>query len=679
MAAMGRRNRSWTKLCFAGLALRLPLGASEKAPEFMCQCDFQDNNWVHDLSAMLIHIQDLPKTLSNAEDPSTQWILQQSCEEDATMYPNSKKTFDIHEVLQLQEADATTVHNSCLPGHLAMSMVCSQHWIAKKSLMGVVKWISKMNELMTVVNVCMDQHSPVPFHLDDFTRYMERFAGGVPPPQHPAFVQSLAWPTKAVAKQTAEVATPLLECLPLKDPTCFPRNTKNPFESCAECCDLKHGPLGQERCWQDGFDFQRCCNAPAASGAGGSDSDESAALKKSLDEELKKKAELEKLLNLQKESLKTCEDDKERKMKELQSQTELVKGLQEASKSGAADGAEIATLRAEKEELQKAAAEVPVLKKSLAEVEGKLKTSEAKVQEAEQLGKTNEANLAAAKASADSAAKTTDELQKLRAEMEKKEAESQKKDAEMKKKDAELQTKNAEIEKQKATMKKKEEEFEKKESAMVKLEATVAAREKEASAAQKKEADLQKRLDEAKKQKEAEIQQLQAQLKEAQGKQGKPEVELQKTKEELKKSQQKAQQDAQEVQKLRAELDQLKGAKSKEQSAEIEKMKGDIMKANEKSKKDVAELQRLQDDLQSQKKQFEASQKKLQDAEKAAAEQQKKFTELEVQRKELDAELRRVSEEAKAKQLQKEVCQAMAATPKDLQKELKDLLGVGPS
>ena len=150
------------------------------------------------------------------------------------------------------------------------------------------------------------------------------------------------------------------------------------------------------------------------------------------------------------ESLKTCEDDKERKMKELQSQTELVmlgtagvvkignaggssaairqrfishtprKGLQEASKSGAADGAEIATLRAEKalnhksnlvfgallillpvlisyyniisklyqnyiciswtfevcpvhrtqEELQKAAAEVPVLKKSLAEVEG---------------------------------------------------------------------------------------------------------------------------------------------------------------------------------------------------------------------------------------------------------------------------------------------------------------------
>ena len=38
--------------------------------------------------------------------------------------------------------------------------------------------------------------------------------------------------------------------------------------------DLSNLPL------QDGFDFQRCCNAPAASGAGGG-SDESAALKKS--------------------------------------------------------------------------------------------------------------------------------------------------------------------------------------------------------------------------------------------------------------------------------------------------------------------------------------------------------------------------------------------------------------
>lgn len=31
--------------------------------------------------------------------------------------------------------------------------------------------------LMQVVNVCMDQYSPVPFQLNDFTTYMERFSG----------------------------------------------------------------------------------------------------------------------------------------------------------------------------------------------------------------------------------------------------------------------------------------------------------------------------------------------------------------------------------------------------------------------------------------------------------------------------------------------------------------------
>lgn len=579
----------------------------------MCQCDFQDNIWVHDFSSMLLYIQDLPKTLSNLEDPSTKWILQQKCEEDASTYPNSVQPFDIHEVLQLQENDATTVHNSCLPGHLAMSMVCAQQWIAKKSLMGVVKWVSKMNELMTVVNVCMDQHSPVPFHLDDFTRYMERFAGGVPPPQHPAFVQSLAWPTKAVAKQASETAKAMLECLPLKDPSCFPRSSTNVFESCSQCCDLSHGPQGQERCWQDGFDFQRCCNAPVETSttpAAETSNEEKNALKKSLDVEMKKVVELESVLKVQKENLKSCEDEKEGKVKELQSQEEVLKRLQEASdkKNTASDesGNALAALKAEKEKLESAASEVQkTLKKSLAEVEGQLKASEAKVKELTE---------ASEKAATQNAGQTKikEELEKLRGEMQKKEAEMQKKDAEVKKKDTEVQMKNAELEKQKAGMKKKEEEFEKKEAAMAKLETSMVAREKEAAAiAKKKEAELQKRLDEAQKQKEAEVQQLQAQLKEAQGKQGKPEVELQKTKEELKKSQQKSQQDAQELQKLRAEVENLKAAKGKEKNAELETMKANMAKATEQSKKDSIELTKLKDELQSQKTELEASQKKL--------------------------------------------------------------------
>eukprot|EP00913_Durusdinium_trenchii_P014872 g13948.t1 len=202
---------------------------------------------------MLIHIQDLPKTLSKEADASTQWIMSQSCEEDATVYPNSQKTLDIHEVLQLQESQTAEVHNSCLPGHLAMAMVCAQQWIAKKSLMGVVK--NKVRHRQSIPGTTARG-------LDDFSGYMERFAGGVPPPQHPAFIQSLAWPSKAVAKMLGrrwvKSATRFLEV--------------------------------------DGFDFQRCCQAVEAAGVAGTEG-----LQKSLDAELKTSAELRRRLTLQEE------------------------------------------------------------------------------------------------------------------------------------------------------------------------------------------------------------------------------------------------------------------------------------------------------------------------------------------------------------------------------------------
>lgn len=686
------------------------LQALAQDANFMCQCDYQDNTWVHHFSAMLIHIQDLPKTLSKEADASTQWIMSQSCEEDATVYPNSQKTLDIHEVLQLQESQTAEVHNSCLPGHLAMAMVCAQQWIAKKSLMGVVKWVSKMNELMTVVSGCLDRASPVPFRLDDFSGYMERFAGGVPPPQHPAFIQSLAWPSKAVAKTSAEVAQPFAECLPLKDPSCFPQSTKNPFESCVGCCDLKLGPTGQTRCWQDGFDFQRCCQAVEAAGVAGTEG-----LQKSLDAELKTSAELRRRLTLQEESLKSCEGQRQATEKELQAQAELVKGL-EASKTSGEAGADCAALLAEKEQLQKGTEELAPLKTRVAQLEGQLKESQSKIQE---LTKGAEAGT---------------ELKKLDAEVQQKEVALQKKEAELKKKEADLQAKDAEMQKEKAGVKKKEEELEKKEAEMKKSseagrakdselqkrldealkqkeaevkKAEAASKEKEAAskkeaellkqlaeaqkqkeaevkkaeAAGKEKAELQKQLDEAQKQKESELQQLQVQLKEVQSSKNVPPTagEVQKAKEELKKAQQKAQQDASELLKMKAELDQLKGQKSKETNAELEKLKQDVAKASEKSKKDAIELQRLQDELQAQKKQAEALQKKIHEMERTVADGQQQLELAERARKEKDAELKKLQEEMKAKQLEKEVQGTLAATPKDLQKELKDLLGVGPS
>ena len=112
----------------ATVVMLLPEAAVGQTDSKACQCDFADNNWLHQLTSMLQHIGDLPNTL-NSESPSTNWILSQSCEEDASKFPNT----DI--VLDLQGQGGQDM--KCLPEQTAMSMVCAQHWIAKKLW---VKW-----------------------------------------------------------------------------------------------------------------------------------------------------------------------------------------------------------------------------------------------------------------------------------------------------------------------------------------------------------------------------------------------------------------------------------------------------------------------------------------------------------------------------------------------------------
>ena len=305
--------------------------AAGQADVKACQCDFTDNAWVHEMTLMLQHIEDLPSALQNLESPSAKWILSHRCEEDASNFPNT----DI--VLDIQSPDLT-----CLPEQTAMSMVCAQQWIAKKSLMGVVKWVTRVNELLQLVSGCMDAHSPVPFRANDFQTYLERFAGGVPPPQHPSFVQTLAWPTKASRKTASETKLPLQECLPLKDPECFPRGSSNPFESCSECCSQKHGPTGQAQCWQSGFDFARCCNdesgsEPLASSASCPSPDTaSVELQRRLEEEKLQKDEISKDLSQQKEALRLCREDQERQaaaQKETQAQQLADQEAKEAAKA----------------------------------------------------------------------------------------------------------------------------------------------------------------------------------------------------------------------------------------------------------------------------------------------------------------------------------------------------------
>ncbi|CAE7491026.1 unnamed protein product [Symbiodinium necroappetens] len=543
----GQRPRRWMQWPLA--VMLLPEAAVGQAPGKACQCDFADNNWIHEITSMLQHVEDLPNALQNPEASSTKWILSQSCEEDASKFPNTDLAFDI----QNQEI-------KCLTEHTAMSMVCAQQWIAKKSLMGVVKWVTRINELLQLVAGCMDAHSPIPFRADDFQTYLERFAGGVPPPQHPSFVQTLAWPTKASRKTASETKLPFLDCIPLKDPTCFPKHTSNPFESCSECCNRNRGPTGQVQCWQSGFDFARCCASEASEGGSEASScpNPDATLQKSLEEERLKKEEISK-------QLARCQTDQEKahaREQEAEKATDLAKTQAEAMK------AETAKL---KETAEAAAAEVEDLKKKLAEAGAKEKelTEEVKKLQA--------------------AASSAEDLKKLQAQL--KEAEA-KRQQETKKLQDQCNEQVAQ------TNKKKDVEIQKMQSEL-----------KEAGQAKQLQSDLQKiktdlaKANEKSKQDASEIQKLRAELEKSKTEKGKGEAqgqgqgankELEKLRSDVATASGKAKQDAASIQKLQNEL----VAHKQQCDTEKKKITGDGAKVaaecQTKSKATEAELQKLQ-------------------------------------------------------------------------------------
>eukprot|EP00928_Gymnodinium_smaydae_P035812 TRINITY_DN25136_c0_g1_i1.p1 TRINITY_DN25136_c0_g1~~TRINITY_DN25136_c0_g1_i1.p1 ORF type:complete len:552 (-),score=147.99 TRINITY_DN25136_c0_g1_i1:182-1837(-) len=303
--------------------------------DFMCQCEFKDNNWVHQFAAILRHVQELPTILQHPEHPASQWIAAQRCDEDASVFPNTDTLLDIQDVLHVRRAAVMPasggrleVHHFCFPGQTAMAMICAQQYLVKRSLRGVLKWIEKMAEILSIVKDCMDAESPLPLRFRDFEAYLQRFQGSIPTQENPAFVQHLAWTANAALKTYVEATEPLHECLPLKDPECFPRHTVNLFESCSECCHPSKGPNGNPECWVGPYTYQRCCRqsprpfkveASQPAQCLGQD-EKNAELAKALQAEVKTSQELGRAKNFLTEDLKRAQETAEELKKKVQTQ-----------------------------------------------------------------------------------------------------------------------------------------------------------------------------------------------------------------------------------------------------------------------------------------------------------------------------------------------------------------------
>lgn len=115
-----------------------------------------------------------------------------------------------------------------------------------------------------MVHDCMDGESPVPLRARQLHDYSRLFRHGLPKASDPAFITTRAFPANARAKSYDEAREPMYECLPLKEPECFPRNAATIYESCEACCDPKQGSGGNPNCWSGPFTYELCCRAPSS-------------------------------------------------------------------------------------------------------------------------------------------------------------------------------------------------------------------------------------------------------------------------------------------------------------------------------------------------------------------------------------------------------------------------------
>jgi len=483
----------------------------------LCACDLTNNIWLHRMSDMIDHVHDLPTELQNDGSPAVKWIQAQSCIEDASKFPNSELAIDIEGLARRGAAgsdapgeQAVAAPALCVPGQVGMALVCVQKHLVGRSLVGALKWVQKMADLLSLVADCMDTKSPLPFLRAEFEQYLSLFQTAVPRPEDPRFLNELAFPHAAKVKPARLEAVPAEgQCLPLKERACFPSGTANALESCMQCCDPSQGPAGNTQCWDATFAFSKCCQGPGAGAASAATTTTTTTASTAAPPppppppEVKPDAEAEKLVSKLREDLAKCGEDREALKKASAEEKEALKKASAASSaalasaqkqltelqtSSQAQQGQIKTLQGE---LQASQAEVAKLKKSQQELQQQKESQQSQQSAAQGDLKALQDKLAAAQ-------KEVTDLKKAM-EVSKKEAQTaqQKADEEKKASNNKLTTAQAEV----AELKKVQEQLKK--EAALKLEeekkkASGGAQGNEAAALKKEIATLTEKLEASK-------------------------------------------------------------------------------------------------------------------------------------------------------------------------------------
>ncbi|CAE8581780.1 unnamed protein product [Polarella glacialis] len=191
---------------------------------------------------------------------------------------DTKQRFDPRFIAAaLKNPDGRTLFREiCLPGQLALDLICSQFIaflspLSEGSVLMASRRVRRLRLLTPMLGGCLED-SPWPLRIADLEEFADRWAdvekqtesGRIVVQRNRELEEGLSLPSSLVFQGRARLPSrellpkSLRRCLPLQRQACWPRRAGSLSESCTKCCDPRY-PRGQSSCFAKPWTFEACC------------------------------------------------------------------------------------------------------------------------------------------------------------------------------------------------------------------------------------------------------------------------------------------------------------------------------------------------------------------------------------------------------------------------------------
>eukprot|EP00927_Polykrikos_kofoidii_P050918 TRINITY_DN44756_c0_g1_i1.p1 TRINITY_DN44756_c0_g1~~TRINITY_DN44756_c0_g1_i1.p1 ORF type:complete len:1552 (+),score=302.95 TRINITY_DN44756_c0_g1_i1:152-4807(+) len=264
-----------------------------------CDCDFRDNFWNHVLNDVHM-LFDGGNLARNARDNTTfqgRYLERPpkdvDCPVNADRFWKAWPQFGMSRALiegsmgdLWMPAARDRLKGTCMAGHLALSVICSQHFLIKAARMqengepNFMSWLeASYSHMFAIRNLagakelrnCLGQQG-WPLKIWGVVGYVEKWLGPENKGTSPmaAYLNGKVDPYQMLitddmrhtAKSRKDALPDRQPCVPFKDPICWKRMSKLLMETCEHCCspfEHKSG-RGDPMCFDDVYTYERCCH-----------------------------------------------------------------------------------------------------------------------------------------------------------------------------------------------------------------------------------------------------------------------------------------------------------------------------------------------------------------------------------------------------------------------------------